>query len=233
MDLERQTGAEPYWRRRVSVLVGIVGVTGLLVWSCSAPTPAAKPPRQAPAAATADAAQQTAPSSAPTPVRSATTPVRSATTPVRSATKARRVSGKHADMRAHRHGSACAPSDMVVTLLGSQQSYRQPADPQFTIYAVNTGGRTCTFDAGPRSLRLVVKSGPVHEWSPADCAAHRSHSGIVRLAHGVPFVTHIFWNRIRSNPGCHPPQQAALPGTYTATVTYGTVHSQTDILLLR
>jgi hypothetical protein len=121
---------------------------------------------------------------------------------------------------------------VVITLLGSQQSYQQPAEPRFTIYVVNTGARTCTFDAGPRSLRLVVESGPVHEWSPADCT-HRSNPDIVRLAHGVPFMKHISWNRIRSGPGCSSPRPAALPGTYTASVTYGSARSQTDVFSLR
>jgi hypothetical protein len=72
----------------------------------------------------------------------------------------------------------------------------------------------------------------VHEWSPADCV-HRSNPDTIRLAHGVPFIRHISWNRIRSTPGCASSGQAALPGTYTATVTYGGVHSQTDVFLLR
>ena len=135
-------------------------------------------------------------------------------------------------MRAHSRGTDCAPGDVVITLLEGLPSYQQPAEPQFTIYVVNTGGRTCTFDAGPRSLRLAVGSGPVHEWSPADCV-HRSKPDIIRLTHGVPFTRHISWNRIRSAPGCPSPRRAALPGTYTATVTYGAVHSQTDVFLLR
>jgi hypothetical protein len=141
--------------------------------------------------------------------------------------------GKYrADTRARPHGSDCAAGDVVITLHGGQQTYPQPVRPRFTIYVVNTGGRTCTFDAGPLSLKMVVESGPVHEWSPADCA-HRSTSQIVRLTHGVPFTKRISWNRIRSAPGCHAPARAALPGTYTATVTYGAVHSQTDVFFLR
>jgi hypothetical protein len=151
---------------------------------------------------------------------------------VRSAATARPTRKKRADLRALPHGSDCAPGDVVITLLASQQSYQLPAEPQFTIYVVDTGGRACTFDAGPRSLRLVVESGPVHEWSPGDCA-QRANPDLVRLAHGVPFAEHVSWNLLRSAPGCRLPQQAALPGTYTATVTYAAVHSQTDVFLLR
>ena len=66
---------------------------------------------------------------------------------------------------------------------------------------------------------------------PADCA-RRANSDIVRLTHGVPFAEHISWSRMRSDPGCRLPQQAALPGTYTATVTYGAAHSRTEVFLL-
>ncbi len=130
------------------------------------------------------------------------------------------------------HGSGCAFSATVITLLESQQVYQQPAKPQFTIYVVNTARRSCTLNVGPRSLRLVIESGPAHEWSPADCA-HGASSKIIRLAHGVPWAEHISWNRMRSNPGCPVLQEAALPGTYTASVSGGTTHSQTVVFVLR
>lgn len=231
-----QAGSEPYWRRRVLVLAGVIGVIGVLVWSCSPQDPAQKPPRQASAAATSSVTQPTASSAAPTPLSPAASAHQTAkarqTKKAHQTAKARQAGKKRTGMRARSHGSDCAPGDVVITLLGGQQSYRQPAEPRFTIYVVNTGGRTCAFDAGPRSLRLVVESGPVHEWSPADCV-HRSNPGIIRLSHGVPFTKHISWNRIRSTPGCSSSGQPALPGTYTATVTYDGVHSQTDVFLLR
>ena len=224
MNRDRQAGTEPYWRRRVLVLAGVIGVIGLFVWSCSPQDSAQKPPRQVSAAATSSAAQPTASGAAPATVRAAASP--------RQTPKPQQTGGTRAAVRAHSHGSGCAAGDVVITLLEGQQSYWQPAEPRFTIYVVNTGGRTCTFNAGPRSLRLVVESGPVHEWSPADCV-HRPNLDIIRLAHGVPFTKHISWNRIRSAPGCPSPGRAALPGTYTATVTFGAVHSQTDVFLLR
>jgi hypothetical protein len=244
----RQTGSEPYWRRRVLMLAGVIGVVGLLVWSCSPQDPAQKPPRQASAAATSSLTQPTASSAAPTPASPAASPRQTAkagqsakagqTAKAQQAAKAqhtanaRQAGRKRAGLPAHSRGSDCAPGDVVITLLGGRRSYQQPAEPRFTIYVVNTGGQTCTFDAGPRSLRLVVESGPVHQWSPADCV-RRSNPDIIRLAHGVPFTKRISWNRIRSTPGCASSGEAALPGTYTATVTYGAVHSQTDVFSLR
>lgn len=242
MNRGRQTAPEPYWRRRVIVLAGVIAVIGVLVWSCSPQGPAQKPPRQTSAAATSSVTQPAASSAAPTPVSTAasasqtpkaqhTAKARQTPKP-RQTAKARQAGKKRTGMRAHSDGSDCAPGDVVITLHGARQSYQQPAEPRFTIYVVNTGGRTCTFDAGPRFLRLVVESGPVHEWSPADCV-HRSNLDTIRLAHGVPFTKRISWNRIRSTPGCSSSGQTALPGTYTATVTYGAVHSQTDVFLLR
>jgi hypothetical protein len=230
------------------VLAGVIGVIGVLVWSCSPQDSAQKPPRQASAAATSSVTQPTASSAAPAPTSPAASPRQTAkagrsaqarptakaqpAAKARQTAKARQAGRKQAGQPAHSRGSDCAPGDLVITLLGGQQSYPQPAEPRFTIYVVNTGGRTCTFDAGPRSLRLVVESGPVRQWSPADCV-RRPHPEIIRLAHGVPFTKRISWNRVRSTPGCASSGQAALPGTYTATVTYGAVHSQTNVFLLR
>lgn len=216
---EWRRGREPYWRRRFYVLTGILGVIGLVAWGCSAAIHVPKQPAQ-PAAATADATQQATPSARPTPTRSA------------PAKKQRARKKKRTVTRAHRTGSGCAPADVVVSLLVSRDIYRTPAEPRFTIYVVNAGRRTCTLDVGPRSLRLVVKSGPVHEWSPADCA-RGSVSDVIRLARGVPLVKHVSWNRMRSDPGCPLPREAASPGTYTATVTDGAARSRTVVFLLR
>ena len=230
------------------MLAGVIAVIGVFVWSCSPQDPAPKPPRQTSAAATSSATQPAASGAAPTPARPAASARQTAgpqqtakaqqtakpqqTAKARHTAKAGQTGRDRADTSARPHGSDCAAGDVVITLHGGQQTYPSPAKPRFTIYVVNTGGRTCTFDAGPLSLKMVVESGPVHEWSPADCA-HRSNSHIVRLTHGVPFTKRISWNRIRSAPGCPASGRAALPGTYTATVTYGAVHSQTDVFFLR
>ncbi len=147
------------------------------------------------------------------------------------AVQAGRRAGKHPAAPAHPRGS-CAPADLVISLSESQSSYPQPATPQFTIYVVNTGPAACTVDISPRSLRLDVESGPVHSWSPADCAG-LPRPDMVRLARGVPLVQHVSWDRVRSQPGCPLPREAALPGTYTVRVSAGRVHSQTDVFLLR
>ncbi|MGE5285717.1 MAG: hypothetical protein ACM3ML_00635 [Micromonosporaceae bacterium] len=213
-------GPDSYWRRRVFVLGGVLGVLGLLAWACSAATGGPRGAQPPVAAAASAADKQIAATGA------ARAPAPTVTVTVRPARKA------HLAARAHRSSNDCAPGDVVLTLSESQQIYPAPTEPKFTIYAVNIGTRTCTLDAGPRSLRLVIKSGPVHSWGSADCARGAT-SHPVRLSRGVPLVKHLSWNRERSEPGCPLPRPVALPGTYTATVTYGTSHSQTDVFFLR
>ena len=235
---------DSYWRRRAIVFAGVLGVLALLAWACSATGGGPGSPRQVaatatpatetPATETPAAAQQTASSAAPTSVPAAAVRARPGRARKGSARKGRAPSGprKHAGAPVHRSGSVCAPGDVVISLLESRRTYRQSTEPGFTIYLVNAGRRTCAFDADPRSLRLVIESGRVHQWSPADCT-HDATSHLVRLPRGVPFVTHVSWNRQRSRPGCSSPRTRALPGTYTATVTAGTVHSRRESFVLR
>jgi hypothetical protein len=134
--------------------------------------------------------------------------------------------------RAQRPSHACAPRDVIISLFVNQQIYQRATKPQFEIYVVNNGRQACTFDAGPRSLRLVIKSGPLQAWSSADCT-HDAATRIVRLSRSVPLVTYITWNRERSSPGCPPPPTVAPPGTYTAAAISGTDHSLTEAFVLR
>lgn len=204
-----------YWRRRVFALGAVAGAAALLAWGCSA---GGSVPRAAPRSggASPPATRQLA---------------AAGTRPASTARPGRKAHSRAREGRAHRHRGNCRMSKLVITLSASQEIYAPQVEPQFTVYVVNVGARRCAFDAGPRSLRLVIKSGPVYSWGSGDCvpgtAAH-----LVRLSPGVPFVEHVSWNRKRSEPGCRSPQTVALPGTYTATVRYGTDHSRTDVFVL-
>ncbi len=209
-----------YWRRRVFALCGAVGILGLVTWACSAATGGLRTPERPAAAATSASARPTAIAGA------AARPVAAVTVTARPGPATRAASP------AHSPGGVCSPRAVVISLSVSRQAYQQPARPRFTIYAVSTYSGACRFDAGPRSLRLVINSGPVHSWSPADCARGRQPD-MVRLSRGVPFVEQISWNRERSVPGCSLPRAVALPGTYTATASYRTDHSQTAVFVLR
>jgi len=120
----------------------------------------------------------------------------------------------------------------VISLFTSRGVYQRLGAPRFTADVVNTGHTTCTFDAGDRSLRLVIKSGHVRVWSPADCARGAA-THVLHLQRGVPLVKHISWDRRRSAPGCQRARLAAAPGTYTATLTAGTARSKTVVFVLR
>jgi hypothetical protein len=219
--------AAPYWRRRFVVLAGVVGVTGVVVWSCSSAGHGATPGKRQPEAS--DAAQSV-PSGAPALVGTSSPSARPAPT-------AHPSHQAHPARPARLVGSDCAPRDVVISLHTSQRSYAQPARPRFTIYVVNTAGQACTLDASPQALRLVVRSGAVRSWSPADCAARPTASQAaaakVQLKRGVPLILHVSWNRVRSLPGCPMPRVGALPGSYTATVSDGPVSSPPDVFTLR
>jgi hypothetical protein len=209
-----------YWRRRVFVLGAVVGAVGLLAWGCSA---GASVPRAAPQSggASSPATRQIAAAGA-LPMSTAR--------PSRKAHSRAHSKRAHAT-RAHRPRGNCTPGKMVISLSASQQIFSPQVAPQFTIYVVNMDARTCIFDAGPRSLRLVLKSGPVYSWGSGDCARGTAPQ-MVRLSPGVPFVKHVSWDRKRSEPGCRSPRTVALPGTYTATAVYGADHSGTAVFIL-
>lgn len=214
-----------YWRRRVFALGAVAGVAGLLAWGCSA---GASVPHAVPQSdsASSPATRQIA--------AAGTLPASTAqqNKKAHSRTHRRRGHGGRAHAaRANRPRGTCTLSKIVITLSASQQIYAPQVEPQFTIYVVNIGAHTCTFDAAPRSLRLVIKSGPVYSWGSADCASNSHH--LVRISPGVPFLKRVSWNRTRSQPGCRTPRSAALPGTYTATATYRTDRSRTDVFILR
>jgi hypothetical protein len=49
----------------------------------------------------------------------------------------------------------------------------------------------------------------------------------------VPYQRVISWDRMLSSPGCRMARTAAQPGTYTAEVSEGTMHSSTVVFVLR
>jgi hypothetical protein len=219
---------DSYTRRRVVVFGGALGILGLAAWALSAATGAGRPPHPAAAAPRAAAAAPRG-AAAAAPRGAAAAPTTAAPT-VTAATRPARTADVSA--RAHRPGHACAPGDVIISLFVSQQVYQRLTKPQFTIYVVNIGRPVCTFDAGPQSLRLVVKSGQIKSWSSAGCT-RGAVTHIVRLPHSVPFIEYLTWNRERSGPGCPSPGAVARPGTYTATVVSGADHSPTEAFVLR
>ncbi len=236
---------DAYWRRRVFALVAGLGLLGLLAWACSGAL-GGTPPRQQAGNPASAAAQQGPASSRPavasSPTAAATVTV-TATPSGRPHAGARATPGPSASPRASgsagvaaaahgRRGGRCLAADVVPSLFVSQQVYQRSVEPQFSVYLVNIGHATCTLDVGARSLRLVIRSGQVRVWGSADCA-RRAAPDVVRLRRGVPFVTYLWWSRRQSTEGCGRAGPKAAPGTYTAAVSSGAVHSHTEVFALR
>ncbi len=237
---------DTYWRRRVFALAAGIGVLGLLAWACSGALGGARPTRQT--ASPNPAAQQGPASSSRAAV--ASSPAAAATVTVTANPSGRQRSGAHASPHASGSpaanasprvraavatpppGGQCAPGDVIPSLFVSQQVYQRWVKPQFSIYLVNISHAACTFDVSAKSLRLVIRSGQVRVWGSADCVRGDAPD-VVRLRRGVPFVTYLSWSRRQSSEGCGPVGPKAAPGTYTAAVSSGAVHSQTEVFVLR
>lgn len=126
----------------------------------------------------------------------------------------------------HRHfrPRPCPHGDVVLSLFASQASYSARQLPQFTVDVVATARQTCTFNVGARHVALVIFAGSVRVWSSADCV-QGAGSLVTDLQRGVPTVVPISWNRQASSAGC-PASSSTMPaGSYTATVSDGTLVS--------
>ena len=235
---------DTYWRRRVFALAAGIGVLGLLAWACSGALGGARPPTRTASpypAAQQGPASSSRPAVASSPAAAATvtvtaTPSRRPRSAAHGSAQASPSPGASASPRAaaaaRPPGGRCAPGDVVPSLFVSQQVYQRLVKPQFSIYLVNIGRTTCTFDVGAKSLRLVVRSGQVRVWGSADCVRGAAPN-VVRLRRGVPFVTQVSWSRHQSSQGCGPDRPEAAPGTYSAAVSSGAVHSHTEVFVLR
>lgn len=206
------------------MLAGALLAVGLLAWACSG---GGGQPRGAAAGAVATAspagqqqAQQRTPVVSPSPTASASPRSKPSSAPRHGAPPG-----------AHRPKGACSPSDLVLTMNASGTSFRSGDRPSFALDVVNVGSRGCAFDAGPKSLNLLIKSGQDRIWDSADCAGGHA-SKTVQLARGVPYSVSFSWDRLRSSPGCRANRTAALPGTYAATAYGGGAASRTDVFTL-
>jgi hypothetical protein len=121
----------------------------------------------------------------------------------------------------------------VVSLFESGTSFGPGDRPGFQVDVVNVGRSGCVFDAGSRSMRLVIRSGQQRIWGSADCP-RGPRSAALRLRRGVPYTASFWWDRMRSAPGCRAAgTAAAAPGTYTATAYGAGTTSATAVFALR
>ncbi len=232
-----------YWRRRAVTLVAGLGLLGLLAWAFSGgggkPPGAAATPglgldvgrglsaaRPAPSATSsagvhADVPGLTSPEISGLP--SAAASGSSSPAAKKPAANANRpVPGRLPPRGQPPAGRRAArPSAVVLSLFGSQASYRSGQDPKFNLDAVSTAPGMCTFDVepggAPGSGRDVV--GPCHLGFGRLRPRRPDRAG--QAHRGVPVQESFAWNRTITLPGCVTLASSARPGTYTAQVRAG------------
>ncbi|MEZ0076998.1 hypothetical protein [Planotetraspora sp. GP83] len=219
-------GADVYWRRRVSVLTGMLVVVAVVAWAC---TGASGKQEGAEGGKVTPRPGDTMVVALPTPLASrmpaangpSVPPVPGLLPPSGSALPSPEPS-KPAKPR--RPGDPCDAKDLVIALQSGQDVYGKGAVPRFLLTVVSTGRVECTVDVGPRTLEMRVMSGGERVWSTADCV---SGAGVdtQTLQRGVPYVRTIQWDRHRSGTDCSSKRPAAAPGTYVAAAREGQLRS--------
>lgn len=114
--------------------------------------------------------------------------------------------------------SACGPTDLQLALTTTAASYPAGVNPELTLSVVNSGSRSCTFDASAANREIVVSSGSDRIWSSTDCQAETPED-LLLLAAGATSPTTVSWDRSRSAAGCPAGLAPPRPGTYKATAT--------------
>jgi hypothetical protein len=253
---------DAYWRRRVITLTIGLGLLGLLAWAFSGAGSGKVPHRAtgqpqsmggalpaaaygSPSAGYSDAPSATgtaasSPAGASASPTSTTTPLLSpSAAPSGSPTATSTSPAKDSKSRAHAsaarapgRGGRCAAADVVVSLFVTKDSYPPGEMPQFDIDAVSTAPGKCTFDLGPRSLRLSVTSRGRVIWASDECV-RGAGSKVTELTRGVPAEVSVTWDRVISASGCGPRHGTARPGGYSAVVSNGMEASQPSSFRLK
>ncbi|WP_433498456.1 hypothetical protein ACQP1K_26805 [Sphaerimonospora sp. CA-214678] len=227
-------GADVYWRRRVSVLTGMLVVVAVVAWACTSASGKpgdktggvrATPGASGPMVVSLPSAPA---SGSPSPSGAAALAAQAEPSP--SPSGARSPSPKPAKPR--RPGDPCDPKDLVIAIRSGQNVYAGDAAPTFLLTVVSTDRIECTVDVGPRTLEMRVTSGGQRIWSTADCVAGE---GVDRqtLERGIPYVRTITWDRRRSGTVCSGKRPTAEPGTYVASVHSGHLKSPKVVFHLR
>jgi hypothetical protein len=225
-------GGDVYWRRRVSVLTGMLVVVAVVAWACSSASGKPESPTGVKATPGAgDTMVVSLPSSlgskSPGPSSAALLP--GGRLPSASALPSPHASGSP---RPRRPGDPCDAKDLVVALQAGQDVYNRGVTPSFLLTIVSTSRVKCTVDVGPRALEMRVTSGSDRVWSTADCV---SGPGVdtQTLERGVPYVRTIQWDRRLSGSDCSSRRSSAAPGTYVAAAQAGPLKSPRVVFHLR
>ncbi|MDA0640904.1 MULTISPECIES: hypothetical protein [Nonomuraea] len=210
-------GGDVYWRRRMSLLIGVLVVVAVVAWACSS---SGGPEKRSDA--------QVSPSPAPV-----TDPLLAGLRTLAMGTASPSPTPSPSKTpRARRAGEPCDDKDLVLHLQGKQEIYASGARPHFIVTVVNTGPVMCKADVGPRALEIRITSGEDRIWSTADCVSGPG-TETRELQRGVPYVRTLDWNRRRSSGSCRADPPAALPGTYVVVARLGEHKSPKGVFHLR
>lgn len=129
-------------------------------------------------------------------------------------------------------GTACDPSQVVVTAVTDAGSYPADQQPLLSLTLLNTGTTACTMQAGSDVQSYVIVSGSDPIWASADC----QEPGVpaeVTLEPGEPLSSTPFaWSRTRSSADdCAAVRDPVIAGgaTYRLSVSVGEFESADDL----
>jgi len=214
----RPADPSAYWRRRFFILGGGLAVLAVLAWQFTGKGPSASTSAADRSSMAALQAGQTLPSAAygsPAAAPSLTTPAEIPPTTAAPVTPSATQSSATASASASAAGSSCAPGDIVLTLVTSQASYGQTAQPEFHVYAVSTASKPCQLSYGAGSVRVVVTRQGQVVWDSSACRPAAAKP--VQFQLGVPQLLTVSWNRQATSPsGCAGSLPAGATGTFAA-----------------
>lgn len=213
--------SETYWRRRFIVMVVGLAAFALAAWglsnvlavdagrarplghgykSISASTPAAN---TLPGLAGQPSGPHVSGTSGPSPTpTSARQPARRSTIP----------------------GEFCLRSDVVLSVFTGQTESGAVQSSVFDVDVVSTQSGACSFNVGPRHIKLEIRKGRVRIWNSAYCAVDTNEL-VVTLNRGVPTVVTISWDGRSSAAGCSRRAAPVPAGLYTAYAVDGALRS--------
>lgn len=147
-------------------------------------------------------------------------------------TKPSHAPAHHKDSRpaqAPGNTSACAASNVSLTVSSPQYWYQSGITPRFTVRAVSTQSRPCHFDMSARAVSVVIDTPRGRLiWNSADCASGSGPAPAV-LASGRPATLHVTWDR---RTGCGSAGILVRPGEYQVRAVAGADHSKSVNIVL-
>lgn len=94
----------------------------------------------------------------------------------------------------------CSSTQLDVTPIVSQDTYKEGDVPLLSLSVENTGSEDCVADLGTAHMQFVLTSGSDEVWRSADCQKKAEVRPVI-LEPGKPLETEeIEWDRTRSDP---------------------------------